>query len=389
MHYCQFGAVYNAPACDVQRRRQVGVHPTAGRTDEKVLFANTTETAMRAGLGCVGGIDVFDSQSLSFGLVLNERLELTKRPAGHHPVHVAVADSGSLADVLQQFHADRTAVCLDRFSYQSLTQNVILVSYSPILVSRETAKDGLRSTGAFALQTCSDTCAVFLELSSSLSIMQSPGRSGGCVTDSHVNPERESATRRFFGIGYDDVDIPVFPLTNNCSRSGSLSDKSLSLELSEKERDVYASIHHGQRYGFIRRPISENAGIIVNTCRPKQLGFPFASASGNHSTRYTTDSADSKIGGQRELIANHSVSEMVESDVVRFVFFESQHKRSVASLGKYPACFGQCVGHYRRRNHLATDCSLTHSEYVIISISNRQDYFPAKAGGIQLPKERQ
>ena len=350
----------------------VGVSSATGCTREHVTPALAKHAAGRTDLRSVSRVNVFDLDAATRSFVCHEVLELSERPAGHHPVGVLVADFTPLPNVFQPFHPDHPGLRVFGFGNDGLAEVVVRPRNVAALPSGEPAQHLAGAAIIPGLKGGANLIAAFLELLTARPGMQSSVRCGGSVADSQVNTHRWPIDGRRVLVLDDDVDLPNVSGPDYDGGGGFLSFQRLPLVFAQDHGHVNPAVHYSQRNSFILGPVVEDPGIVINTGRSEPLRLGASRLPRRHSLRHTPDGANGKVGGELKVVPGTSVRQVVQFDVVGRAGFDSDRQDSIAGTGKGDARFGKRSGHRRGRRQFAPDCPLAHSDKYITTTSKRQ-----------------
>src|SRR6267143_3265787 len=155
---------------------QVSVRPETTGTLETMLEACTQPSAGRPGLARVGRIDVHDGDPNGTGLVLDEALQLTERPAVQ-PCAQAPTGAEAIADVREVLHHDGSADAAG-FLENRLARLVVDVFDTPPFLAGDLPESLNRTLAAVGLETTTQGQMLITPMAQCLSAPD-PARAGG------------------------------------------------------------------------------------------------------------------------------------------------------------------------------------------------------------------
>ncbi len=305
-------------------------------------------------------VDELNSDALALGLVRDELLKLSERPAGHHTVEVAIPRLGTGADTFEVLHTDSPAS--GRLQNDGFAQVVVLPRYPSPLFPRQPFQDAPCARSAFGLKRRTYSPEFLLDLLKFLSGEILSRRERGDVADAEIDTESGAGLRGLIGVFDNDVDEPPIALLNNRCGGRSLACETIALELSEDQWDMDTTVDHRERHGLILGAIVKHAGVIVDACRGELRGLVSFVLGRCQSLRDSANSSDDKIGGKAKFFFDILVDQMVNLDVVVRAVLNRHGKNPVAGVRKYLASLAQRFRHYGCRDHLAFNRSLAHGE---------------------------
>ena len=384
----RFGAVYNAPACDVHRRVRVRVAVTTDVTPEAVAGSTAQHSADGTRLGGVGGIHVLDQEPCMRGLVGQESLQLTEGPARHEAIEMRVPDARALPNAGELFQAERSALCVNRFGDDRSTQLVILVPYSSCLVPGQPAQDLLSAACSLALETGPDTHPLGLELLPGRTVVQRSARGRGRVAYPQVHAERWTGPAWRVGFLDHDVQEPAGALSDQHGGRGSVATQGVALVGTEDQRHVDPSPDHGQRGYFVVLTKGEDPGIVVHALGAEGTRQASTTLGPRHGGGDTTYRPHREIRGQAEVRPQLAVDQMVKFVIIRDTFLDRNSQGGVARIGERVDSLGERLRHRRGRRQLAANGPTSHGDYGITRTMSRQPGgtlpLPAEAGSFRV-----
>jgi hypothetical protein len=301
---------------DIHGGVNVGVTLATGCTREYVAAPDTQYSAFGADLRGVGRLDVFDLDSAPLSFVGHKDLQLTERPAGHHPAGVLVKDLASLPNACKPFHADCSALCAFGFGNDGLTQIMVLPGDAAAFSSRLSPQRSPGTAVVSRLQRSPDFVAGFLEPLAVRARLQRAVGSGGGVADSQVHAHR--GTTGLFRIR-DHARGQQIPLTAHKGEIAFpfLRSQQNALAIAARKRYVEPPIQRPDRDARFR--IREDAAIVGSGSA--RLKAPLDSLIEFVGVGNLRDRTHGGLGCQSESLPRLSVAKFVEIELAKGLRF--------------------------------------------------------------------
>lgn len=372
------GGIIGHPASgDISRGVYVRVKLATGWTSKDVLASHSGHSAYGAGLAGVRWVYVLDFKPGALRLVFDELLELSKRPAGHHAVEVPISYLRSFADVLELFHADNSAVVPYGLRNERLTNHMILVSNPPVFVSGQALQNAPRASRSARLKAGPDSHTCLFEVLARDSRIQFTSRGSRRIPDTKIDAHGWPVARRIVSILNDNVNTPFATLFDHDGGCWILPFERVALIRAKAQRHMDSSAHHRQGGDLIHLAIVEDASVVVDACRLKDLRLPAAAfLKSRHHGGDPADGSNSQVGRQRKLGSNVVVALVVQKNVIAGVQANGDFENSVTGVCKSSAGLREARRHGWRRRHRAADGSGAHGDIYItgaINLNNKGD----------------
>ncbi len=284
-------------------------------------------------------INQFNCNTQLFCFVCNELLELKKAPTCYPLVQMLIPSFCFLSNVGQPFHADQSAIVPLCFFDNLLSNNVIFVSNSPALFSREALQKMFRSLRSFRLKTRPNFCSQLFKVLSGFPFNRCAIRGRYNVCDSTINPK--NATAKHFCIFnlYHDVDIPKTTLFNDLCCSRRLPLEQISLKIPQNQWDAHSSSTRRKRDDFLLVTIREYPSIIINAFRRKMSRWFSFSFKPSQTLCCTTNGSDRQISRQSELRAAFFITQLMQRNHMASFMLYANSKHKITGACKSFASF--------------------------------------------------
>lgn len=315
-HYsarCQQSAAGNLR--NVSSRIAVAVGEDATyHAEESVAPTCTTTTANRTGLRRIGWVDVSHTNSIRFGLIRDELLELSPCPAVEPGSHF-FACSNPRTKIAQILHCNSAAIVLQSLAYDASAYLVIDMAHMARLPTGDSLQASLCRLRAVALKSlteCQETIAQIFEFSTSIERVIGSGSDILAKIDSE-DPSRETGSD--IGQGEGDVQGPPTAASNQFGFTNRTARQIFALKLAKPERNMLAPNHckEGNRLA----DDTESARVEMHrSVRAKHDCIPRAALGtvGFKAMRHRSDRITGHLGPQcRKAFADGIVGQVVQA----------------------------------------------------------------------------
>ena len=231
----------DSACCNVHGGLNIRMSSATGCTREHVAPALAERAALGARLTSICRVNVLDLDSATRSFIGNEGLQLPKRPAGHHPVGVPVADLAPLPNIFEPFHPNNPGLRVFGFGNDGLAEIVVRPRNMAALPPRESAQYLAGTAVVSGLEGCANFVAPVLKLLPAGPAIQRAVRGRGSISDAEVNAHGRSIGRRGVFVFDNDVDLPSASGPDHNGSSRLLPRQCISLIITQDQRDMNAS----------------------------------------------------------------------------------------------------------------------------------------------------
>jgi len=383
----QFGAVYNAPTCDVPCRVDVRVEgDITGCASECFAVANPKTKASRTSLACVRGVNALESDSAHRGFVGHELLELEEAPERHHTIQVLVRNLNPIANSFEGFHTDQRTSNPNSFRDDCFRNLVIRFGDTLFLLPGEPPENSFSPPTPVGLKRSANTPTLFTIFTKGCSVELCPRGCDGDIANTKIDSENASWNSvRDFSLNLD-VDKESVVFFYKSGRGRLLIHQRFPLVVSDVECGFDAfSARYGERNYLTferKRPlIKSNKRRLKLELATHLCGFEGSGASSN--------CGNGKISRKVVLLSNVVVKGVMQANRIRLSIVSTP-------LSNFSAGFGVSkkeIVQNRNINRIDGEFTSDGSDHLHgLSVWNAPDKHksdsppPPKSGGIRIAR---
>src|ERR1700730_4113572 len=317
---------------------QVSVRPETTGTLETMLEPCTQLPAGRTGLARVRGIHVHDGDPDGTGLVLDNALQLSERPAVQPCAHAPTCPK-AIADVREVLHHDRGRANASGFLENRLARFVVDVFDTPPFLAGDLPESLNRTPAAVGLEATTQGQMLITPVAQCLSAPD-PARAGGgerIFPDMHAS-HWGRCHRYPVGGGHGEIEKPLPCAKHQFRFLRQAARQDLSLVIPEDHRHPHASLQGVER----DRLALERVGAVVevHAGAVKRQGWNRrvlgdASQSSLRAIRlaHREDGVARHLRAQGRLLAQASVTKLMQGDPVPTARGLHQRYEPIAAVG--------------------------------------------------------